>query len=92
MQLRIIGTGEVQWNAGGMGIGGGWKVVRGSEYRHVLQLTNSMPPPKYLVVDVATNAPCNVVRRVKDDLQQLKMCRAGGCLERSAWENYSDAQ
>jgi hypothetical protein len=92
IELRITNKGDVEWSGAGMGVSGGWQVVRGSEYRQVLQITDSMKPPRYLVVDVAANAPCDVVRAVGHDLQQLAMCRAGACLERSAWENYSDGQ
>lgn len=87
-ELRLRAMGQIEWRGSGLGVSGDWQHVTTTELRELLRITDMMPVPAYLVVDVSADAPCELVNSVSRDLQQLPMCGDGRCLERAAWDNY----
>ena len=92
IQLRVSGANKVELNSAGFWGGEGrWRQIDFGELRRVLRITDTFSPQLYLVVDVSPGTSCDFVETLAAELESLPMCRNGLCLERSAWENYSDA-
>jgi hypothetical protein len=86
--LRMDSRGEIEFNGSRLGLYGEGKRVSATELNEIVGLMGSVRPTPYLVVDVSQNAPCERVRSLSRQLEQFQVCREGGCLEKSAWDNY----
>ena len=90
-QVRLRADDTIEWNASQLGIEGGWRRVDRTELRQLLQMLDEEPKDRSLiVVDVLPGAKCRGIAAFSGELNRLAMCQAGRCLERRAWENYSD--
>lgn len=90
-QVRLRPDDTIEWNASQLGIDGGWRRVDRTELRRLLQVLDKEPEDRSLiVVDVLPGARCRETLALSGELNGLSMCKAGRCLEKRAWENYSD--
>mgnify|MGYP003579068268 CR=1 FL=1 len=90
-QVRLRADDTFEWNASELGFEGGWRRVDRNELRQLLQALDKEPEGRSLiVVDVLSGAKCREIAALSGELNGLSMCKERRCLERRAWENYSD--
>lgn len=83
-EVSIDRTGALQWR--GMLGGEGGRRVGAEELGESVALINQVTPRPWLVVRMAEDADCPTVRRTRNQLVELPMCKQGRCVEGEVWD------
>ena len=86
--LRLGGAGGFEWSSHNGDAR--WRPIPREEVPTIVAIVETMNPQPYIVVEVEAGTDCATVRWLRRELDRLEMCREGRCMERSAWENYSE--
>ncbi len=87
--IRLTGGDRIAWREDSVHPAT-WRTSSRAETERMVAIIETMNPQPYLVVEVAAGADCDTVRWLAETLEQVAMCREEKCVERAAWENYSD--
>lgn len=60
--------------------------VSRAELRQILAAADEGPPELWLVLDIPADADCETVRAVRAEMDGLRLCRSGRCVEGRVWD------